>query len=366
MMNTRQTSPSTTPSSTPPSPAASTRPNTPGDESFFDLPSVPESTIDHQEDPRPVLYRAEEEDEFDDTGSQATQDTEGIENPTNSGTFKYELDICLVIMSTNSGGSKLCCGYPAASCPRPRHADIRMDLDRRGKPGVYVGIPNSTGMTYDAILSSFTDPEEQQQQREADRLAATTFAQSQVKARAEALHSPKAGSATVAFDLSRQPEPVKRTVPSPMAMPRTWASDNSLKASAQAPTARAAPASSTANRTPSGTNRFPLPRPAATATPTKAAATRPPDPLIERFEIMHASMTTMMTAQLAIMEKMAQTQGKTTQEAANPQEEVFDISDDEEPRSSKPQKAGDHHTPQGTEHTFYAVARGRTPGIFTT
>jgi hypothetical protein len=365
MVNTRQNSPSTTASGVAQSLAPSTTPTQPGDDSFFDLPPVPESTTDPQEYPRSDSEREQDEEVFDDAGSQATQDTEGIENPTNSGTFHYDADMCLVIMSTKSGGSKLCCGYKAAACTRPRHSDIRKDGDRRGKPGIYVGIPNSTGTTYDAVLSSFVDPEEQQRQRDSDRLAATVFAQSQVKARAEALHSPKAGNTTVAFDLSRQPSPFKKSTPASVTIPRPLTIDTVNLAPASAAASRNGPTSNShATRTPSLPNRFPLPPPAASTTSTKAVAP-PSDPLIERFEVMHSSMTKLMNAQLAIMEKLSQTQEVKTKGTSKQNDDIIDISDDEEPRSSKSQKSMDRD-PHVAKRIFYAVARGHTPGIFTT
>jgi hypothetical protein len=361
MVNTRQTSPSISASTAATSPDPSATPPPVEGDSFFD--EAPPG-----EDSPATLTRNDmdvpddEDEDLEDSGSQATQDTEGIDNPSNTGTFMYTSDMCLVLMSTKSGGRKLCCGFKADSCTRPRHADIRKDPSRRGKPGIYVGIPNTAGTTYDAVLESFTDPVEHQRQREMDRLEATAFAQSQVKARAEALHSPKVGPPSVSFDLSHQPALFKTTPVPPRSRPLPI--DTSSTPPARVPTPRPASTVPAASRTPVAVNRYPLPpRPSMVGVPPPVSAA-PTDSLIERFEVMHADMTAMMNAQLSVMEKLAQTKDKKKTAATRKNIEVIDVSDDEEPRSSKSKKSGDQDLPEAG-HKFYAVARGRTPGIFT-
>jgi hypothetical protein len=367
MVNTRQTSPSMTGASAATSPSSSTTTPATGDAPFSAGPPIIETPLD-------AAIQSEMEDwdddaePFDDSGSQATQDTEGIDNPANSGTFMYNTDMCLVIMSTKSGGRKLCCGFKADACARPRHSDIRTDATRRGKPGIYVGIPNTSGTIFDAVLDSFMDPADQQRQRELDRLSAAAFAQSEVKARAEALHSPRLGNPSVSFDLSHPPSPFKTTPAS--VVPRALSVDTTLPpppARVPLPPPRPVPsAPSTAGRvsTTPAVNRYPLPRASTNVAPLPTAT--PPDDLIERFEAMHANMTAMMNAQLSVMEKLASTEETKKTGRSKQTVEVIDVSDDDELGTGdvRPSKSTNQDLPVAG-YKFYAVARGRTPGIFT-
>ena len=192
--------------------------NTPSPDSSEDVEAiVPAETFGPTDDED--LYQADDDSDDDDEGaSTGSHDTNVVENPDVAGEFVYGTNRCLVALSTKSDGRTLLCERLCEDCNRRNHLQLRTTEGRRGKPGIYLGVPNRTGMVHDALADTYVDIADRQAQQEVDRIQALALATSRQKQQAD--RESRERTTVVGFDLvSPTPKPAPKPFPDPTSRP---------------------------------------------------------------------------------------------------------------------------------------------------
>jgi hypothetical protein len=362
----------------------------------------------------------ESEDEEDVT-SQATVDTNVVTDYKAMRLALYDNTRCLVELALKVQSHYLYCGYPRQSCPRPKHRILEEMPGKIGATGVYQQLPNAKGTVFDAVVDTLTSVEALEEQWQANWASLEQLGASKVKQAAE--EAAKNHSAPVVRidtaprgprltqmsgwtrDLPQTPSGDRTTtggggikqIAPPTAVtpaPLTGKPQTKLSGTVKPSIKQAASTSTTTGSTPSiKTGSQPVTaktsntsgNSSASQTPAPAPATNPPpatggapghsDPaliailstLVNRFDQMTAAQNQMAQTNLALLQQVSDQQAQThfhqhqleSLRVNAKQPAILAISNVVPENVSIPSEASNRNK------RFYAVARGRRPGVFT-
>jgi hypothetical protein len=334
----------------------------------------------------------DESEDDDEAKSLATVDTVVVDALNVVGLALYDRSRCLVELSQKVKGHHIYCGHPRHTCPRPKHRVLQEIPGKTGPTGVYQQLPNAKGTGFDAVADTLTSIEELETQRQANRANLEQIGASNSKMASEDAArtrsppvvridtTPRGPRASQISDWSKNlPEtPEPRTAPAQQgpavpAQPKAPPQIHTLPVTTPRP---AAP-------TPTPAARAPLPTPAPPMIPrAQLPASRPvvlpavtqSDPavvallakLVEQVDQMTVSQTQMAKNNTILMEQLSAQRDTAEQQRQHIQE--LQTAPKTQPQARPdyvPANVSIPSEPSTRAQKYYAVARGRTTGVFT-
>jgi hypothetical protein len=361
--------------------------------------------------------------------SQDTVDTQVVEGLNVVGYGVYDDTRCLVSLALRVKGHELYCGYAGGTCPRPKHNALRVAPGRRGPPGVYQQLPNSKGTVHDAVADTRTTPEALEESRLQNRSLLKSLGSSPEKTQAELLTKPRStpvvqlnptpttGPRQSRIQAWSQGLPATPTgapsapqanpptsVPAPMpalytTAPATTPAPASVATPQNLPTAPTAPAPTTPAPAPvpapprvpaAAPAPVPAPMPVPVAPPKTAPAQAPPPPgtapapapaasdpavlsllskMVTNFDALTLAQAELRRDNNRILASLEQHNEQSKRQQSELETLKQRAAMATQPSPSTPPEvvsiSSTQHEPTRAPR-FYAVAKGRRPGVYTT